>query len=65
MVGTGEVTVGGGGEGVAGVASIVPMTICVPLGATLTIICLPSGVVRTFWPPAVVEIEDPSGAIID
>ena len=47
----------GGGEGVpVGVASMVPMTMGDPLAVIFTIICLPSGVVTTCWPPAVVDI---------
>ena len=46
-----------------GVASIVPTTTCAPLGAVFTIICLPSGVVKTFCPPAVVDSVEPSGAV--
>ena len=48
-------------NGLVSTVSTVPMTTCVPFGAVLTIICLPSGVVMTFWPPAVVDIEEPSG----
>lgn len=45
--------------GGAAVVEMVPMMTCPPSGVVLTIICCPSGVVTTFWPPAVVEIEDP------